>query len=144
MCDGDRMSVESCPGGTVWDDIEKACSWPDKQTTVSIELQTGTLSRSTYGNQYSVPEQIQSPKVIQMFRNNMVIPKQVSSYGAPLDIPKPVASFGVQLDLVKQVSSYDAPQDFPKQVSSYGAQLNIPKQVSSYGAQLDLPKLRKF
>ena len=29
MCDGDRMSIESCPGGTVWDDVNKACSWPD-------------------------------------------------------------------------------------------------------------------
>jgi len=29
MCDGESMFVESCPGGTVWDDRNKACVWPD-------------------------------------------------------------------------------------------------------------------
>ena len=33
MCDNEFMFVESCPGGTIWDDIEKACSWPDQQAT---------------------------------------------------------------------------------------------------------------
>lgn len=32
MCDNEFMFVESCPGGTIWDDVEKACSWPDQQT----------------------------------------------------------------------------------------------------------------
>ncbi len=31
MCDGERLFVESCPGGTVWDDLNKACVWPDMQ-----------------------------------------------------------------------------------------------------------------
>lgn len=31
MCDGERMFVESCPGGTLWDDLVKACVWPDMQ-----------------------------------------------------------------------------------------------------------------
>ena len=33
MCDGERMFVESCPGGTIWDDVNKACVWPDMQAT---------------------------------------------------------------------------------------------------------------
>lgn len=31
MCDGERMFVESCPGGTIWDNVNKACVWPDMQ-----------------------------------------------------------------------------------------------------------------
>jgi hypothetical protein len=38
MCDGERMFVESCPGGTVWDDINKACVWPDLQQPIPQQL----------------------------------------------------------------------------------------------------------
>jgi len=38
MCDGELMFVESCPGGTVWDDLNKACVWPDMQGVVSPTL----------------------------------------------------------------------------------------------------------
>jgi len=31
MCNGGRMHVESCPGGTLWDDINKACDWDGTQ-----------------------------------------------------------------------------------------------------------------
>jgi len=42
MCDGERMFVESCPGGTIWDDLNKACVWPDMQTT-TVQLYQQTL-----------------------------------------------------------------------------------------------------
>ena len=29
MCDTGRMFVESCPGGTIWEDLTSACVWPD-------------------------------------------------------------------------------------------------------------------
>jgi hypothetical protein len=35
------MFVESCPGGTVWDDINKACVWPDMQTPTQLDQQQG-------------------------------------------------------------------------------------------------------
>jgi len=38
MCDGELMFVESCPGGTVWDDLNKACVWPDMIGIVSTSL----------------------------------------------------------------------------------------------------------
>lgn len=38
MCDGESMFVESCPGGTIWDDLNKACVWPDMQGVVGISL----------------------------------------------------------------------------------------------------------
>jgi hypothetical protein len=44
MCDGERMFVESCPGGTVWDDLNKACVWPDMQTSApQLDQQQGLL-----------------------------------------------------------------------------------------------------
>ena len=36
MCDGESMFVESCPGGTIWDDLNKACVWPDMQGVVGV------------------------------------------------------------------------------------------------------------
>jgi hypothetical protein len=42
MCDGERLFVESCPGGTIWDDLNKACVWPDMQTTApQLDQQQG-------------------------------------------------------------------------------------------------------
>lgn len=38
MCDGESMFVESCPGGTIWDDLNKACVWPDMQGVVSVSF----------------------------------------------------------------------------------------------------------
>jgi hypothetical protein len=38
MCDGESMFVESCPGGTVWDDLNKACVWPDMQGVVGTSM----------------------------------------------------------------------------------------------------------
>ena len=35
MCDGERMFIESCPGGTLWDDITKACVWPDMRGVIT-------------------------------------------------------------------------------------------------------------
>jgi hypothetical protein len=36
LCDGEAMSPESCPGGTVWDDLTKACVWPDMQAVAVV------------------------------------------------------------------------------------------------------------
>ena len=42
MCDGERMFVESCPGGTIWDDLNKACVWPDMQAAApQLDQQQG-------------------------------------------------------------------------------------------------------
>lgn len=35
LCDGERLFVESCPGGTIWDDFNKACAWPDQEGVVA-------------------------------------------------------------------------------------------------------------
>ena len=45
LCNGDRMFVESCPLGTVWNDAMKACGWEDEsaeETEVPIEKPQGS------------------------------------------------------------------------------------------------------
>jgi hypothetical protein len=49
MCDGESMFVESCPGGTVWDDLNNACVWPDMQTaTAELDQQEGLFISFTF------------------------------------------------------------------------------------------------
>jgi len=126
MCDGERMFVESCPGGTVWDDVNKACVWPDMQTPPQQDQQSYSygqqrtlvnwpvpqqpkIIQSSYGSQITPPQQYQQPKFIQ------------SSYSAPMTPP--------QLDLPKSIqSSYSAPINIPQQLdqSQYGQSYSTP------------------
>jgi hypothetical protein len=129
LCDGERMFIESCPGGTVWDDLNKACVWPDMQGLVTPALSTDLLevSKLGYGRQPSYDQS-----------------KLVSPYGgSKISIDRP------SFDQTKFVSSYGGSQvsierpsfDLPKLVSPYGgSQISIdrpsfdqPKLVSSYG-----------
>jgi hypothetical protein len=50
MCDGERMFAESCPGGTVWDDQNKACVWPD-MVGVTASVQRDQSSLQGYSQQ---------------------------------------------------------------------------------------------
>jgi len=57
MCDGEQMFVESCPGGTVWDDLNKACVWPDMKGLISTSLADQKPQvQSGYGQQQVVPQ----------------------------------------------------------------------------------------
>jgi hypothetical protein len=98
MCDGEYMFVESCPGGTIWDDLNKACVWPDMQ---------GVLSYS-YGQQ-SYGTQIPRPLPDQ--------PKLMSSYSAQIPVPR---SQKFDLTVVQQ------PTFRPEQTSSFTRQLEQP------------------
>jgi hypothetical protein len=113
MCDGESMFVESCPGGTVWDELNKACVWPDMQgivgTGFSDQIQQG------YGQQRSMLSQ----------------PQLTSSYGQ-----LPVQSYG-QRSLIQVPQQSQLPQ-LP--TSQYGSQqFQVPQQsqlpTSQYGSQ---------
>ncbi|CAF1445127.1 unnamed protein product [Adineta ricciae] len=41
MCDGENTWVESCPGGTIWDQLNVACVWPDMKG-LSLDTQEQT------------------------------------------------------------------------------------------------------
>jgi hypothetical protein len=53
MCDTDRLFVQSCPGGTVWDNINKACVWPEMQAVVNGQLAADQQLSQRYGEQRS-------------------------------------------------------------------------------------------
>jgi len=160
MCDGERMFVESCPGGTLWDDQNKACVWPDMQIGLpsppvdtrilgsSYGSSRALINRPTYGD-YSVPQP--EPKLLQSYGQPM-LPKVhhhdrarlFQSYGqAPVIEPKVLSSYG-QAPVVepKVISSYgQAPVIEPKVLPSYGSQIitpqpilmDQPRVISSYG-----------
>jgi len=147
MCDGESMFVESCPGGTVWDDLNKACVWPDMQGIVSVSLADQTKPVvSTYGPQVSYGTQ--RPMLTQpTYTTPITVPRpaleqpKFSSYGQvpALEQPKFTSSYGQvpALEQPKFTSSYgQAPAlEQPKFTSSYGQApaLEQPKFTSSYG-----------
>lgn len=55
MCDGEFMFVESCPGGTVWDDLRKACAWPDMRRRMDISLTDQTQKQQINDQQQQRP-----------------------------------------------------------------------------------------
>jgi hypothetical protein len=63
MCDGERMFIESCPGGTVWDNFNKACVWPDMQIDVTTIGERRSLfeDRSGYGSGYGQTRTLPAP-----------------------------------------------------------------------------------
>jgi hypothetical protein len=112
MCDGDRLFIESCPGGTNWEDPSKACIWPDMEERVPLPQRD--LQQTGYGSSYEE-------------RRPLIT---VPSYSKPIfssriisDLPKPIQSYGSSYGSEKFV---ERPQ--------FEAKLLTP-QVSSYGAQ---------
>jgi hypothetical protein len=145
MCDGEYMFVESCPGGTIWDDLNKACVWPDMQGVVGTQFdqspqqsysqssysqkpivpQRSLISQSSYGSQiptqqYSVPSQqysVQTP--LPLPQQPITVPQQ------PITVPqKPEFEFPQRQD---QIQQFDIPQQQQQQSQySYGTQPQIP------------------
>jgi hypothetical protein len=115
MCDGERMHVESCPGGTIWDDLNKACTWPDMQGVIGVPQQNGYGQTSSYGQSrafitkptydggYGAQEEFKPmPKLIQFQpsggyggqEQQRLIQVQPSGYGSQQELrPQPVVQF---------------------------------------------------
>ncbi|CAF4469699.1 unnamed protein product, partial [Adineta steineri] len=76
MCDGDYMHVESCPGGTVWDDLNKSCVWTGMEGIIApAEEQTKSVSYDSYSTVSRPMPVFEQPK---LFRDLPV----KSSYGS--------------------------------------------------------------
>jgi hypothetical protein len=140
MCDGERMSVESCPGGTIWDNLNKACVWPDMQGVVTLTLaeQQKVLPQrtsfpTTYGQQYTQQPQVplmETPKILPR-----VIPNTVQGYGSSLPVQQPTS----QLDIQTQQQQ---PMEFQKQQQFVNQQpIDLQKQQQFVNQQpIDLQK----
>jgi len=165
MCDGERMYVESCPGGTIWDDLNKACSWPDQQGVVGLpQLDQQSSYGSSYGQQrpmITTPTFDTQTVVPRMHHHrHHSLPKSFDTYGGQSMIHRPqfdtsllqqqpqVSTYGGQSIIHRPQFDTSLLQQQP-QVSSYGSQSMIQRpqldtsllqqqplpQVSSYGGQ---------
>jgi len=157
MCDGESMFIESCPGGTVWDDLNTACVWPDMQGVVTTSF-ADQSQQQNYGQQrplniqptYSSPiqqrPQIQLPQQQEQMQQ-FKIPQQQSTYGKQQDQTQQ-STYGKQQDQTQQ-STYGKQQDqtqqfqMPQQPLTFGKQqdqtqqFQMPQQPLTFGKQQD-------
>jgi hypothetical protein len=143
MCNGEKMHVEACPGGTIWDAFNRACSWPDMLVEVGgrslIEKsgsnygsygETRTFTKPTYGGE----KVLIAPRVAPTYggygaEKTFVTPRVIDSYGSEkvLIAPKVAPSYG----------GYGAEKTFvrPRVIDSYGGERTFiaPKVAPSYG-----------
>jgi len=140
MCDGERTFIESCPGGTIWDDIEKACSWPD------LKVPSLDFAPQGYGSSYAPAPA--APKLVQTYAPApaapLVIPRMLDSYApapaAPLVIPRMLDSYAPAPAAPKFVQSYAPAPAAPRFVQSYAPAPAAPKFVQSYAPAPAAPK----
>jgi hypothetical protein len=156
MCDGESMFVESCPGGTIWDDLNKACVWPDMQGIVTLSLadQTpqGYGQQSSYGQQrqmfsqptYGAQTLVQRPSFEQI-KTSSYSQTPVQSYGSTLvsqrpalEQPKissfvqtPVQSYGQQLPIQQQTQQFQLPQQM-QQFQLPQQQFQLPQPIQQF------------
>jgi hypothetical protein len=144
MCDGESMFVESCPGGTVWDDLNKACVWPDMQGVVTTSFadqpQQPTYGQQTYGQQtYGQQSYGQQRPLISQPTLPTQIPVQRPQIQLPQQDQIQQPTYGKQQDQIQQ-STYGKQQD-QFQVPLQRPQIQLPQQdqiqQSTYGKQQD-------
>jgi hypothetical protein len=133
MCDGEFMFVESCPGGTVWDDLNKACVWPDMQGIVTGTLADQTPQVSGYGQSYGQQRTITTPTL---------------SYGSQTPLPRPVQDtrkFMTTFDQTPFKSGYGSQvsMDQAPIKSGYGSQISMDQAPikSGYGSQISMDQV---
>jgi len=156
MCNGILTHYESCPRNTKWDNLNKACVWPDME-----EIETRFIGKSGYGSTF-VPTET---RVLSSYDKEIIVPSQpkvfssyggetrrLSSYGGDVVLPAPMpetrtfSSYGGE---TKRLSSYGgdvvlpAPMPETRTFSSYGGEIVAPapitKTFSSYGGEIVAP-----
>jgi hypothetical protein len=78
MCDGEFMFIESCPGGTVWDDVNKACAWPDMigVSVVTVPTQPQKITSQPIVSVNRIQQKPQSEQLFQQFDQQFDQPSQ--------------------------------------------------------------------
>jgi hypothetical protein len=85
MCDGESMFIESCPGGTAWDNGHVACIWPDMKGHYSY----GEHVQESYGQRLVLPQtsygaQVQK-RVLEPTKITVETPRVLSQYGQTVE-----------------------------------------------------------
>jgi hypothetical protein len=129
MCDGELMFVESCPGGTIWDDLNKACVWPDMQGIISTSFadQTPVIDYSPKSYAPKLP-MISQP-----------------TYGSSLPVtPVPIPITTTTPFTFPQQDQFQVPQQYqPSYQPSYQVttpQFTFPQQDQTPQFQVPFPK----
>jgi len=128
MCSGELMYIESCPGGTVWDDINKACVWPDMQG-LSLDETPKVPTYSTPS--YSAPR-IMTPSYSSSVQLDESIKFPTTSYGQTFVKPMTTPKFIQKDETLSYGQSFVKPMTQPKFIvkdeipSSYGNKISMP------------------
>jgi hypothetical protein len=122
MCDGERTWIQSCPKGTVWDDLNKVCVWPEMVGVVHAHLTSDRLLPQTYGQSYGRERSLVAPS-----RYGEV--QLTSSYGAKL--PTQHELIDQSIIAKPHIHSWQLPQEktFERELIAE----NVPTQ--SYGTE---------
>jgi len=137
MCDGESMFVESCPGGTIWDDLNKACVWPDMQGVLGVPSFSEQVPVSTFSQRLTVPQQSSYGSQVQLPKRLLMdTPKVFSAYGSSLPVQQEQK---VEIQRPEMLRLRD------EHVSNYGSQrVEVPRlqeQTSNYGSQrVEVPR----
>ncbi|CAF1415471.1 unnamed protein product [Adineta steineri] len=130
MCDGERMHIDSCPGGTEWDDSIKACTWPDQTT----EVEEKTLVAPTYGgSSYSESRRFIAPSVKTLSYGSSFEPKVLSGYGSSME---PRAFHGYASVMQPKVFHGYGSSMQPKALHGYGSSFEQ-KAFHGYGSSME-------
>jgi len=149
MCDGERMFIESCPGGTLWDDLNKACTWPDMQV-IAPAVESRVFS--SYGASLPV-QHIERTRLVSSY-SDAPVPQPIVEQRHILERPRLVSSYGTALHPVSERIRHvpflhSGPKlivERPKLLNSYG-EVSLPQPVqeqqiaSSYGTEFTVPKV---
>jgi len=147
MCDGERMFVESCPGGTIWDDLNKACVWPDMQADIpQMEKSTSygsygqarqliarpSFEQPQYGQSFTA--QIKKP----LFEQKNFLQVPVQGYGSQFTMqPAVEKKFISRVNVQQPVFEEQQQQTIQAPLQGYGSQINIqPALEKKFGQTL--------
>lgn len=148
LCDGERLFIESCPGGTIWDDFNKACAWPDQEGVItgpmfdqekdkySFTEERPVIKKESYGS-YGQPAPMPLPVPAP------IVPKffeKPTGYGAPFVPPPMTTPFvpTVPRTLEGGYGSFVPPPPAPFTPP------RIFERPTGYGAQLPVPQAPRF
>lgn len=136
MCDNGNMFVESCPGGTIFDDLTKVCVWPgwengriplfvpdtkpvESKTLISVNLRNRNFGvmESNYGSQ---------------------VPSDYSYTTLPTPPPTRPTEYGYSTLPPRTPEIVISP---PAKLVSYGSAPTIPRVMeSNYGSSIPAPR----
>ncbi|CAF2766599.1 unnamed protein product [Rotaria sp. Silwood2] len=161
MCDGERMFVESCPGGTVWDDLNKACVWPDMQTFIDHSFTDQSKKQQVSTNSQQQQESLvtsatQNTQTQSSQQTQVKQEESNSSFDIQVSTPKPQTESPISQQNTfsqqeksqqrEQIQQFELPQQQPTEIqeSKLSQQTQQMQEVQSSFPQSVMPQQFEF